>query len=51
MCCVPPYQTAMHFASQTHMSILTPHWFECSVQLGHCMPEHQEKWYLPFWHI
>ncbi|KAG0695754.1 hypothetical protein DFH29DRAFT_1005162 [Suillus ampliporus] len=38
------YQTAMHFASQTHMSILTPHWFERSVQLGHCVPEGPYLW-------
>lgn len=28
------YQTAMYFAPYTGMSILTPHWFDDSVQLG-----------------
>jgi len=31
-------------ASQTHMSILVPHWFDHSVQLGRCVPEGPYLW-------
>ncbi|KAG1890685.1 BRCT domain-containing protein [Suillus fuscotomentosus] len=38
------YQTAMYFAPYTGMSILTPHWFDDSVQLGCCVPEIPYLW-------
>ncbi|KAG2111078.1 hypothetical protein BD769DRAFT_1392168 [Suillus cothurnatus] len=38
------YQTAMYFAPQTAMSILTPHWFDDSVQLGCRVPEIPYLW-------
>ncbi|KIK36642.1 hypothetical protein CY34DRAFT_16255 [Suillus luteus UH-Slu-Lm8-n1] len=38
------YQTAMHFAPDTHMFILTPHWFDDSVQAGHRLPELPYSW-------
>ncbi|KIK88110.1 hypothetical protein PAXRUDRAFT_802378 [Paxillus rubicundulus Ve08.2h10] len=38
------YNTALHFAPQTHMSILTPHWFDDSVRLGRRLPEVPYAW-------
>ncbi|KAF9219682.1 hypothetical protein BS17DRAFT_788949 [Gyrodon lividus] len=38
------YNTALHFAPQTHMSILTPHWFDDSVRLGRRLPETPYTW-------
>ncbi|KAG1721797.1 hypothetical protein EDB19DRAFT_1835292 [Suillus lakei] len=38
------YQTAMHFAPHTHMSVLTPHWFDDSVQAGCHVPEKPYLW-------
>ncbi|KAG1780094.1 BRCT domain-containing protein [Suillus placidus] len=38
------YQTAMHFAPDTHMFILTPHWFDDSVQAGCRLPELPYSW-------
>ncbi|KAF8841436.1 hypothetical protein BDN67DRAFT_980341 [Paxillus ammoniavirescens] len=38
------YNTALHFAPQTHMSILTPHWFDDSVRLGRRLPEAPYAW-------
>ncbi|KAG9311151.1 hypothetical protein JVU11DRAFT_8217 [Chiua virens] len=38
------YNTALHFASQTHMYILTPHWFDDAVRLGRRIPETPYTW-------
>jgi hypothetical protein len=38
------YQTAMHFASRTHMAVLTPHWFDDSIQAGCRVPEIPYLW-------
>ncbi|KAG2052259.1 hypothetical protein BDR06DRAFT_915565 [Suillus hirtellus] len=38
------YQTAMHFAPHTHMSVLTPHWFDDSVRVGRRVPEGPYLW-------
>lgn len=38
------YNTALHFASQTHMCILTPHWFDDAVRLGRRIPETPYAW-------
>ncbi|KAF9237240.1 hypothetical protein BU15DRAFT_76142 [Melanogaster broomeanus] len=38
------YNTALHFAPQTHMCILTPHWFDDSVRLGRRLPETPYTW-------
>ncbi|KAI6000797.1 BRCT domain-containing protein [Pisolithus albus] len=38
------YNTALHFASHTHMSIVTPHWFDDSVRLGRRLPETPYLW-------
>ncbi|KAG6333418.1 hypothetical protein ID866_5668 [Astraeus odoratus] len=38
------YNTALHFAPQTHMSIITPHWFDDSVRLGRRLPETPYTW-------
>ncbi|OAX40254.1 hypothetical protein K503DRAFT_714884 [Rhizopogon vinicolor AM-OR11-026] len=38
------YQTAMHFAPHTHMSVLTPHWFDDSVRFGRRVPEGPYLW-------
>jgi hypothetical protein len=34
----------MHFAPHTHMSVLTPHWFDDSVRFGRCVPEGPYLW-------
>ncbi|KAL4080140.1 hypothetical protein V8B97DRAFT_700237 [Scleroderma yunnanense] len=38
------YNTAIHFAPHTHMSIITPHWFDDSVRLGRRLPEAPYLW-------
>ncbi|KAI9457707.1 hypothetical protein HD554DRAFT_2042292 [Boletus coccyginus] len=38
------YNTALHFAPQTHMCILTPHWFDDAVRLGSRIPESPYAW-------
>lgn len=40
------YNTALHFAAQTHMCILTPHWFDdaWTVCLGRCIPKTSNTW-------
>lgn len=38
------YNTALHFAPQTHMCIVTPHWFDDSVRLGRRVPEAPYTW-------
>ena len=38
------YNTALHFAPQTHMCILTPHWFDDAVRLGCRIPETPYAW-------
>lgn len=38
------YNTAIHFAPHTHMSIITPHWFDDSVRLGRRLPETPYLW-------
>lgn len=42
----PPmqYNTAVHYASQTHMCIVTPHWFDDAVRLGRRIPETPYTW-------
>ncbi|KAF9231646.1 BRCT domain-containing protein, partial [Melanogaster broomeanus] len=34
----------LHFAPQTHMCILTPHWFDDSIRLGRRLPETPYTW-------
>lgn len=34
----------MHFAPHTHMSVLTPHWFDDSVRVGRRVPEGPYLW-------
>jgi hypothetical protein len=38
------YNTALHFAPQTQMCILTPHWFDDAVRLGRRIPETPYTW-------
>ncbi|KIK27824.1 hypothetical protein PISMIDRAFT_7822 [Pisolithus microcarpus 441] len=38
------YNTALHFAPHTHMSIVAPHWFDDSVHLGRRLPETPYLW-------
>ncbi|KAH0826410.1 hypothetical protein J3R83DRAFT_5383 [Lanmaoa asiatica] len=38
------YNTAIHYAPQTHMCILTPHWFDDAVRLGRRIPETPYAW-------
>ncbi|KAG6371485.1 hypothetical protein JVT61DRAFT_9520 [Boletus reticuloceps] len=38
------YNTALHFAPQTNMCILTPHWFDDAVRLGRRIPETPYTW-------
>ncbi|KAI6157358.1 hypothetical protein BKA82DRAFT_1000669 [Pisolithus tinctorius] len=38
------YNTALHFAPHTRMSIVTPHWFDDSVRLGRRLPETPYLW-------
>lgn len=41
---IQQYNTAIHFAPHTHMSIVTPHWFDDSVRLGRRLPESPYLW-------